>query len=189
MKALSYLMGQRRVNVPKALTRNVVAAAVSIVDSEDIGAMTAASLLIFDFVLGARAADLYLADWADVDFEMDPESASRDLAERVAETAEAPMAIDMVDAADTEETVTAIVTVGAADTHEVATADVLAEAADTEVAVTASDTVVVYATPTDTEEVNAVEENRIIGLTLKSCRPLEPPPSRGSGFSDLLSSS
>ena len=61
MKALAYLMGQRRVNVPKALTREIVEAVCGTVRVTDTDEMTAASMLVADFVWGARAANLYLS--------------------------------------------------------------------------------------------------------------------------------
>ena len=57
MKALAYLMGQRRVNVPKALTREIVEAVCGTVRVTDTDEMTAASMLVADFVWGARAAN------------------------------------------------------------------------------------------------------------------------------------
>ena len=74
MKALSFLMGQRRAYVPKAITREVVEALCGIVRVEDIEEMQAASLLVGDLVWGARAADLYLTDWAEFVFELDKEA-------------------------------------------------------------------------------------------------------------------
>ena len=81
MKALSYLMGHRRVNVPKALTREIVEAVCSTVCVASTEEMTAASMLVADFVWGARAADLYLADWSELTFEV--EKAAREEAARV----------------------------------------------------------------------------------------------------------
>ena len=46
MKALAYLMGQRRVNVPKALTRQIVEAVCSAVHVNSIDEMTSASMLV-----------------------------------------------------------------------------------------------------------------------------------------------
>ena len=69
MKALSYLMGQRRVYVPKALTREILEAVCRIVRVDDLDAMTAASVLVVDLVWGARAADLYLTDWSELQLE------------------------------------------------------------------------------------------------------------------------
>lgn len=71
MKALAYLMGQRRVNVPKALTRQIVEAVCSAVHVKSIDEMTSASMLVADFVWGGRAADLYLTDWSELVFEID----------------------------------------------------------------------------------------------------------------------
>lgn len=71
MKALSYLMGQRRVYVPKALTREIIEAVCSTVRVGSVDEMTAASVLVADFVWGARGADLYLADWSELVFELE----------------------------------------------------------------------------------------------------------------------
>ena len=70
MKALSYLMGQRRIHVPKALTREIVDAICCTVDVESTEEMTAASMLVADFVWGGRAADLSLTDWSELIFEL-----------------------------------------------------------------------------------------------------------------------
>ena len=69
MKALSYLMGVRRVYVPKALTREIVEAACGMVHVHAVEEMTSASMLVADFVLGGRAIDMYLADWSEISFE------------------------------------------------------------------------------------------------------------------------
>ena len=58
MKALSYLMGQRCVYVPKALTHKIIEAVCSTVRVGSVDEMTAASVLVADFVWGARAAEL-----------------------------------------------------------------------------------------------------------------------------------
>ena len=77
MKALSYLMGQRRVYVPKALTREILEAVCCIVSVDDLDAMTAASVLVCDLVWGARAADLFLTDWSELQLERKHEQAAR----------------------------------------------------------------------------------------------------------------
>ena len=71
MKALSYLMGQRRINVPKALTRDVVEACLVLVRKECTDEeFAAAAMLVANYVWGARCADLYLADWSEIVFEL-----------------------------------------------------------------------------------------------------------------------
>ena len=74
MKALSFLMGQRRAYVPNALTREVVEAVCRVVRVDWLEEMQAASLLVGDLVWGGRAADLYLTDWAELVFELEKEA-------------------------------------------------------------------------------------------------------------------
>lgn len=83
MKALSYLMGQRRVYVPKALTREIVQAVCGVVCAESVDQMTAVSVLVADLVWGARAADMYLADWLELVFAFEEAGRNADQAARV----------------------------------------------------------------------------------------------------------
>ena len=71
MKALSFLMGQRRVHVPRALSREIVEAICGVVNPHSVEEMTALSMLVADFVWGGRAADLYLTDWSELVFEFE----------------------------------------------------------------------------------------------------------------------
>ena len=70
MKALSYLMGQRRVSVPKALSQDVLESVAAVTDVESVSMMTALAMLVADFVWGARASDLYMMDWAELEKKM-----------------------------------------------------------------------------------------------------------------------
>jgi hypothetical protein len=81
MTALSYLMGRRRVHVPKALTLDVVEKVCRCVRASSADEMCAASMLVADFVWGARGINLYMTDWSDIVFQLE-EAASQE-AQRV----------------------------------------------------------------------------------------------------------
>jgi len=77
MTALSYLMGRRRVHVPKALTLDVVEKVCRCVRASSADEMCAASMLVADFVWGARGINLYMTDWSDIVFQLE-EAASQE---------------------------------------------------------------------------------------------------------------
>ena len=77
MKAVAYLLGQRREIVPEALTAKILEAVCVVCNVDSLKEFMALVMMVVDFVWGARAADLYLCDWSEIIFEEVHDSSSQ----------------------------------------------------------------------------------------------------------------
>lgn len=103
MRVLSFLMGRRRVHVPKALRKQVLMLVLELLDLRNPTEVAVATYMTKNLVRGNRAADEFLLDWEDIEAVPSTDGASTLPALREMTPAEAGEAEECIEEPEIEE--------------------------------------------------------------------------------------